>query len=209
MSTLIVWVVAVATAGTLAAGRLAQGTPVATATPAFDEALAKSVEADDYGMRNYVLVILKTGPTKVPAGVERDEMFRGHMANIARLSAERKLALAGPFAGEETWRGLFILAVADIEEAKRLVATDPVIVKGEMVAEYHEVLWLGRVDDGRGHPRQGREEALLRRAGIGQPWPGSGVRCASWLAIQARLRASRSVSPTSGQLAHSSPPGSR
>jgi hypothetical protein len=27
--------------------------------------------------------------------------------------------------------------VADIEEAKRHVGTDPVIVKGEMVAEYH------------------------------------------------------------------------
>lgn len=28
-------------------------------------------------------------------------------------------------------------ATADIEEAKKYVATDPVIVKGEMVAEYH------------------------------------------------------------------------
>ena len=26
----------------------------------------------------------------------------------------------------------------DIEEAKKLVATDPVIIKGEMVAEYHK-----------------------------------------------------------------------
>jgi hypothetical protein len=36
------------------------------------------------------------------------------------------------------WRGLFIFAVEDIEEAKALVATDPVIIKGEMVAEYHK-----------------------------------------------------------------------
>ena len=105
---------------------------------AFDQALATSVGADEHGMRNYVLVILKTGPTKVPAGAERDAMFRGHMANINRLSKEGKLALAGPFGGEETWRGLFVLAVADVEEAKRLVATDPVIIKGEMVAEYHK-----------------------------------------------------------------------
>ena len=104
----------------------------------YDETLARSVGADDYGMRNYVLVILKTGPTKVPAGAERDEMFRGHMANIARLSKEGKMALAGPFGGEETWRGLFVLAVSEIEDARRLVATDPVVVKGEMVAEYHQ-----------------------------------------------------------------------
>ena len=55
--------------------------------------------ADDYGMRQYVLVILKTGPTRVPDGEERDAMFRGHFANMQRLSKEGKLALAGPFDG--------------------------------------------------------------------------------------------------------------
>ena len=106
--------------------------------PAFDEALARSLGADDYGMRRYVLVVLKTGPNKMPAGAERDEMFRGHFANMKRLAAQGKLALAGPFDGVDGWRGLFILAVPDIEEARQLVATDPVVAKGEMVAEYHK-----------------------------------------------------------------------
>jgi hypothetical protein len=35
------------------------------------------------------------------------------------------------------WRGMFILAVKDIAEAKQLTATDPVISSGEMIAEYH------------------------------------------------------------------------
>jgi hypothetical protein len=30
-----------------------------------------------------------------------------------------------------------VFAVPEIEEARQLVATDPVIIKGEMVAEYH------------------------------------------------------------------------
>jgi uncharacterized protein YciI len=107
------------------------------AKPAYEPELARSVGADDYGMRNYVLVILKTGPNKVPAGAERDEMFKGHFANMNRLSAEGKLALAGPLDGIDGWRGLFVLAVADTDEAKKLVATDPVVIKGEMVAEYH------------------------------------------------------------------------
>ena len=64
---------------------------------AFDPKLAASVGADDHGMRSYVLVILKTGPNKVPAGAERDEMFKGHFANMKRLAAEGKLAVAGPF----------------------------------------------------------------------------------------------------------------
>ncbi|MEJ6005162.1 YciI family protein [Paucibacter sp. AS339] len=108
------------------------------AQPAFDADLAQSVGADDYGMRKYVLVVLKTGPKPMPAGPARDAMFKGHFANINRLAAEGKLALAGPFDGVDGWRGLFILAVSDIEEAKQLAATDPVISSGEMVAEFHK-----------------------------------------------------------------------
>jgi uncharacterized protein YciI len=142
MSTLLALTVAFATLGT-AERALAQTATAAASAPAFDEMLAKSSGADDYGMRNYVLVILKTGPTKVPAGPERDAMFKGHLANINRLSQAGKLVLAGPFQGDggDGWRGLFVLAVADVEEAKQLVATDPVIMKGEMVADYHK--WYG------------------------------------------------------------------
>lgn len=103
----------------------------------YDAKLAASLGADDYGMRQYVLVILKTGPKKMPAGKERDEMFKGHMANINRLAKEGKLALAGPLDGKEGWRGLFVLAVKTIDEARKLTETDPVIKEGEMVAEYH------------------------------------------------------------------------
>jgi uncharacterized protein YciI len=108
------------------------------AAPAYDEALATRLGADERGMKQYVLVILKTGPNKVAAGPERDEMFRGHFANMKRLSDEGKLALAGPLDGVDGWRGLFVFSVADIEEAKKLTATDPVIIKGEMVAEDHK-----------------------------------------------------------------------
>ena len=37
--------------------------------------------------------------------------------------------------------GLFVMAVPSIEEARALTETDPVIVNGEMVAEYHP--WYG------------------------------------------------------------------
>lgn len=108
------------------------------AAPSFNAELARTVGADDFGMRKYVLVILKTGPTPLPPGPERDEMFKGHMANINRLAKEGILAQAGPLDGVDGWRGLFMLAVPDIEEAKKHVATDPVIIKGEMIAEYHK-----------------------------------------------------------------------
>lgn len=112
--------------------------PAAAPNPKFDAALAAQVGADDYGMRNYVLVVLKSGPNKMPAGKDRDAMFKGHFANMERLSKEGKLALAGPFDGVDGWRGLFIFAVSDLEEARKLVATDPVVESGEMVPEFHK-----------------------------------------------------------------------
>ncbi|MBX3637991.1 MAG: hypothetical protein KF683_21680 [Rubrivivax sp.] len=105
--------------------------------PGYDETLARTLGADDHGMRRYVLVILKTGPRPMAPGPARDEMFRGHFANMKRLSAEGKLALAGPLDGVEGRRGIFVMAVADVAEARALTETDPVIVNGEMVAEYH------------------------------------------------------------------------
>ncbi len=106
---------------------------------ALDSALAKQLGADENGMRKYVLVILKTGEHRVPDGKARDEMFQGHFANIKRLADEGKLAIAGPFGDKNDWRGMFIFAVDSIEDAQLLVATDPVIKNGEMVAEYHSL----------------------------------------------------------------------
>lgn len=134
------WLVATATAIALAGA--AAASPAAAQSPpgppgSYDAELAARLGADDNGMRSYVLVVLKTGPTPLPKGPERDEMFRGHFANMKRLSDEGKLVLAGPFDGVDGWRGLFIFAVRSIDEAKQLAATDPVLIKGEMVAEYH------------------------------------------------------------------------
>ena len=110
--------------------------------PRFDAERAKRTGADERGMRPFVLVILKSGPTPVTDPEARKTMFAGHMANIRRLADEGKLAVAGPFGkNEDGWRGLFILAVPTVEDAKALAETDPVIIAGEMVAEYHP--WYG------------------------------------------------------------------
>ena len=105
--------------------------------PGYDAALAERLGADDYGMRRYVLVILKTGPTPLPKGEARDAMFQGHFANMKRLAAEGKLVLAGPLDGVDGRRGIFVFDTVDLEEARALVATDPVIANGEMEAELH------------------------------------------------------------------------
>jgi uncharacterized protein YciI len=104
----------------------------------FDAKLAKKVGADDYGMRSYVFCILKTGPkdAEITDKKQRAEIFAGHMANIQRLADEGQLVLAGPFGtNNRAYRGLFIFAVQTVEEAQKLVETDPVIKSGMMIAE--------------------------------------------------------------------------
>jgi len=123
---------------TLLLAGAATAAPAGETKPAYDAALARQLGADEHGMRSYVLVILKTGPTPVPKGEKRDAMFKGHFANMERLAGEGKLAYAGPLDGVDGWRGMFIFAVDNIEEAKLLTATDPVIINGEMIAEYHK-----------------------------------------------------------------------
>lgn len=127
------WLLGLAAAWALAAGPATAQQP----PPPYDAELAARLGADERGMRRYVLVLLKTGPTRVPDGPERTEVFRGHFANMKRLADEGKLVLAGPLDGVDGWRGLFVFAVPSIDEARQLAATDPVLVSGEMVAEYH------------------------------------------------------------------------
>ena len=130
-------VVAIGMASAIAASAPATAQSAAEAPSTYDAARAQALGADEHGMRSYVFVVLKTGPTPLPAGPARDAMFQGHFANIGRLAAAGKLAVAGPFDGVDGWRGMFIFAVKDVDEARQLVATDPVIAQGEMVAEFH------------------------------------------------------------------------
>ncbi|TYT24859.1 hypothetical protein FZO89_00385 [Luteimonas viscosa] len=112
------------------------------APPGHDAALAARVGADQRGMRRYVLVILTTGDRRMADGPERDAMFAGHFANMQRLSDAGQLVLAGPFVEHpDGWRGLYVFAVDSLDEAKALAETDPVVVQGEMVPEYHA--WYG------------------------------------------------------------------
>ena len=121
----------------------AQSPEKPTKNPNYDAALARKVGADKMGMRSYVLVILKTGPKDAEVtGDARKALFKGHFDNMNRLAAAGKLAVAGPFADpEKKFRGLFILAVKTVEEAKALAETDPTVKAGVLVVEY--VPWYG------------------------------------------------------------------
>ncbi|MFC5625698.1 YciI family protein [Algoriphagus winogradskyi] len=111
-------------------------------TSTYDEALAKEVGADDYGMKKYVIAFLYRGDRVTEYSDEqRAEIQAGHMANINRLAKEGKMVMAGPFFGNEELRGLFFFAVESVEEAEELTATDPAIKAGVLKMDLKE--WYG------------------------------------------------------------------
>jgi len=113
-----------------------------TANPNFDETLAKKLGADDYGMKKYVLVILKTGENKTASKEESNAAFKGHMENMGKLVKEGKLIVAGPMGkNDKTYRGIFIFDVPTVEQARELGATDPAIKAKLLDAEFYE--WYG------------------------------------------------------------------
>jgi hypothetical protein len=110
--------------------------------PNYDQVLAQKLGGDDYGMKSYVLVILKTGTNQTTDKTFINESFRGHMNNINLLVNEGKMIVAGPLGkNENTYRGIFILQVASFEEAEILLQKDSAIKEG--LLDYDLYKWYG------------------------------------------------------------------
>lgn len=110
--------------------------------PQYDSLLAVQLGADERGMKTYVLVILKTGPSDIQDKHLRDSLFAGHFANMDRLAAEKKLIAAGPMSSNDRqYRGLFLYDVRTFDEAQEFLKGDPTVTSGIFEAELY--LWYG------------------------------------------------------------------
>ncbi len=108
----------------------------------YSQSLADSLGADEYGMKMYQFVILKTGPNKTTHKDSIQKAFSGHLQNINRLVKEGKLIVAGPLGkNEKQYRGLFVFKAADQAEAKALLLTDPAVKAGLLDYEIYD--WYG------------------------------------------------------------------
>jgi uncharacterized protein YciI len=86
--------------------------------------------------------MLKSGKNQSTDKVLKDSCFVGHMNNINRLVENKKLIVAGPMEkNEKSYRGIFILDVDPLEEAKLLLETDPAIKAEFLEPELYK--WYG------------------------------------------------------------------
>lgn len=86
-------------------------------------------------MKKYYLCFLKSGPNRDHSKEEADKIQAGHMAHIKKMAAENKLCIAGPTESKSDLRGIFIFNVKSLEEAEALVAEDPAVKAGRLLAE--------------------------------------------------------------------------
>jgi len=110
--------------------------------PNYDSQLAEKYGADDYGMKKFIFVILKTGSNTSTDTAFTNKCFAGHMANINKLVKDQKLLVAGPMKkNENKVRGIFILDTPTIETAKELLLGDLAVTEKIFEPEYYE--WYG------------------------------------------------------------------
>jgi uncharacterized protein len=88
-------------------------------------------------MKTYFFVLLKAGPDRSQDSITVQHIQEGHMANINRLAALKKLVVAGPFLDDGNFRGLFFFDVPTIEDVEKLLYTDPAISSGRLSYEIH------------------------------------------------------------------------
>lgn len=108
----------------------------------YDEKLAKQLGADEYGMKNYILVLLHTGKANITDKAYFEKCFQSHFDHMEKLKSEGKLIVTGPISSNsDALRGLFILATESIEEAVLLLKNDLVISENILEASYYN--WYG------------------------------------------------------------------
>lgn len=112
-------------------------------TSGFNQKLADSLGADQYGMKAYTIVMLTTGSVKIEDKAKMSELMKGHMTNIEKLAKEGKITVAGPFLekNKENYRGMFIFNTKSKEEAEQWVKTDPAVAAG--IFNYEIFSWYG------------------------------------------------------------------
>lgn len=85
----------------------------------------------------YVCLLTKGANAGLGTPEERRKNQAAQNAYISRLAQEGKLLVAGPFADNFEWKGIYIFKCASLEEAKAMAVLDPAVLAGRLKFEIH------------------------------------------------------------------------
>ena len=93
--------------------------------------------AAQYKMTTFYLCLLVTpaNPAKAPADMAQLQL--DHLANLKKIMESGKGVIAGPVDGEGRLRGILVLRVDSVDEARAMVDTDPAVKAGQLAVDIH------------------------------------------------------------------------
>jgi uncharacterized protein YciI len=90
------------------------------------------------GMRVYYVGLLKKGPKWNPAEEADQAKFLGdHVAYLAKLEKDGRVAVAGSFLGPSNLRGMVIYKTRSLTEARAIVKDDPGVQSGRLLVDVY------------------------------------------------------------------------
>lgn len=105
-------------------------------SPKYNKKLADSLQADDYGMRWYIMAMLKSGNKKLSKDSVRF-LYKEHMNFISSRSKSGQLIISGPMGKNSyNYRSLFLINSTNIEVAKEILEQNPAVKEGLFEADY-------------------------------------------------------------------------
>lgn len=86
-------------------------------------------------IKQFWFVLLTKGKNRNQDSTEALIINKGHWANISRLHKAGILKVAGPFADEDNWMGIFIFDCPTKQDVEKYLQTDPAITSGRLAYE--------------------------------------------------------------------------
>lgn len=95
------------------------------------------VAAAQEKMVTFYLCLLVTPANPVAAPADPAQLQLDHLANLKAIMAGGKGVIAGPVAGDGRLRGILVLRVGSVDEAKAITDADPAVKAGQLAVEIH------------------------------------------------------------------------
>lgn len=107
----------------------------------YDSTLASKLGADQFGMKEYVMVILNKGPVTINDASEKNKIIKEHLKSMDDLTKEGKVVFSGPLVNGDDMQWMVVFEVKTTDEAQALINTDPGVTAGMFSTDMH--LWYG------------------------------------------------------------------